>query len=119
MRGLVREQRQAPVHLHRVYRNDLSRDTLSESFRDGRLAARGRTENGDHESAHDATILAGQQLSRWSAVKRFLTRTHLEHGRRALAAFVIGAGVLSLAALVGVASAAGFDAVWDDLRHVS
>ena len=51
-------------------------------------------------------------------MKTFLTRTHLEHGRRAFAAFLIGAGVLSFAALVGVASAAGFDAVWDDLRHV-
>jgi uncharacterized membrane protein YbhN (UPF0104 family) len=49
-------------------------------------------------------------------VKRFLTRTHLEHGRRALAAFVIGAGILSLAALVGVASAAGFGSV---LHYIS
>jgi uncharacterized membrane protein YbhN (UPF0104 family) len=57
-------------------------------------------------------------LSKWIHLKDFVTRTHLEHGRRALAAFVIGAGVLSLAALVGVASSAGFDSVYDRLIRV-
>jgi uncharacterized membrane protein YbhN (UPF0104 family) len=52
-------------------------------------------------------------------VKDFVTRTHLEHGRRALAAFVVGAAVLSLGALVGVASSAGFDSVYDRLRAVN
>jgi uncharacterized membrane protein YbhN (UPF0104 family) len=52
------------------------------------------------------------------AVKQFLTRTHLEHGRGALACFVIGAGVLALAALVGVAWTAGFGTVWRELREV-
>jgi uncharacterized membrane protein YbhN (UPF0104 family) len=52
-------------------------------------------------------------------VKDFVTRNHLEHGRRALAAFVVGAAVLSLAALVGVASTAGFGSVYDRLRAVN
>jgi uncharacterized membrane protein YbhN (UPF0104 family) len=51
-------------------------------------------------------------------VKDFVTRTHLEHGRRTLAAFVIGAGLLSLLALVGVASTAGFESVYDHLLAV-
>jgi uncharacterized membrane protein YbhN (UPF0104 family) len=52
-------------------------------------------------------------------MRDFFRRTHLEHGRRALAAFVVGAGALSAGALVGVAWAAGFGAVWHDLRHVN
>ncbi|MFN2627498.1 MAG: hypothetical protein ABR569_02525 [Gaiellaceae bacterium] len=48
----------------------------------------------------------------------FVRRSHLEHGRRTLAVFVLGAAVLSLAALVGVASAAGYGQVWDRLRDV-
>ena len=51
-------------------------------------------------------------------MKTFLGRNHLEHGNRALAAFVVGAAVLSLAALVGVAYAAGFGAVWRELRGI-
>jgi uncharacterized membrane protein YbhN (UPF0104 family) len=51
-------------------------------------------------------------------VKEFINRTHLEHGRRALAAFMIGAIALSAAALIGVAWAAGFDHVWETLRGV-
>jgi uncharacterized membrane protein YbhN (UPF0104 family) len=51
-------------------------------------------------------------------MKDFVTRNHLEHGRRALVAFVVGAGLLSLAALVGVASSAGFDTVYDRLLSV-
>jgi uncharacterized membrane protein YbhN (UPF0104 family) len=52
-------------------------------------------------------------------VKDFVTRNHLEHGRRALTAFVLGAGVLSLAALVGVASTAGYGAVYHRLLAVN
>jgi uncharacterized membrane protein YbhN (UPF0104 family) len=52
------------------------------------------------------------------SVRRFMSRTHLEHGRGALAGFVAWAAVLAVAALVGVATAAGFEPVWRHLRDV-
>jgi len=52
------------------------------------------------------------------SIRRFMSRTHLEHHPRHLAGFVLGAGVLAVAALVGVAGAAGFGNVWRHLQHV-
>jgi uncharacterized membrane protein YbhN (UPF0104 family) len=45
-------------------------------------------------------------------------RTHLERTPRELVVFIIVGGLLSAGAVVGVAWAAGFDAVADRLRHV-
>jgi hypothetical protein len=51
-------------------------------------------------------------------VKRFFGRTHLEHDRQTLLAFVAGAVALSGAALVGVGLTAGLGEVWDRLSDV-
>jgi uncharacterized membrane protein YbhN (UPF0104 family) len=47
-----------------------------------------------------------------------LRRTHLEHGRRTLAAFVLGAAALSLAAVVGIGLTLGYEAIWDRLMSI-
>ncbi len=51
-------------------------------------------------------------------VRNFLRRTHMDHGPRTLVAFVVGAGVLSGAALLGLALTAGFGEIWDRVRDV-
>ena len=46
-------------------------------------------------------------------VRRFFSRTHMEHGRSTLALFLLGAVVLAVAAAVGVAWIVGFGALLD------
>ena len=55
MGSLVRQDRQIAIDLHRVGRHELRGDPFGHRFGDGRLAARGRPEDGDHRHR---TILA-------------------------------------------------------------
>jgi uncharacterized membrane protein YbhN (UPF0104 family) len=115
MHGLIGQDGQTAVDLHRVGGHDLGRDAGAERLRDSGFPARRGAEDRDHEGAHVATILIPGAFYRWM---QFAKRSHLDHDGRTLVAFFTGAVVLSTAALVGVGLTAGLANVWSRVVHV-